>query len=77
MNNNMTWLDLYNFLHERANSIQHIGKFPWNSCVVVHDAENGDEYFCDTYNISDSRGDDRFVLVTNIERIFGENTDGS
>lgn len=37
MTNKMTWLDLYNFLHEQANNIQNIGKFPWQEEVKVFD----------------------------------------
>lgn len=33
----MTWLDLYNFLHEQANAIKNVGKFPWQEEVKVFD----------------------------------------
>jgi len=68
----MTWLDLYNFLHQRANDIKNLGSFDWQAQVVVHDAETGDEHSCDTYYISDNRGDDRFVLITNLEKVFND-----
>ena len=29
--------------------MENIGKLDWNSPVTVHDAETGQEYFCDTY----------------------------
>ena len=70
--NKMTWLDLYNFLNERANNVKAVGTFDWNKPVLVHDANTGDEFSCDTYYISDNRGDDRLVLITNIEQIFNE-----
>lgn len=70
---NMTWLDLYHYLHSQANDIKNIGKFDWNSPVVVHDASTGDEYGCDTWIISTDNSSDRVVLVTNIEMIFTEN----
>lgn len=66
----MTWLELYSFLNDQANSCNNFGKFDWNQNVIIHDAETGDEYGCDTYIISDKRGEDRFVLATNIEKIF-------
>jgi hypothetical protein len=72
--NKMTWLDLYNFLYERANNINAVGTFNWNEPVLVHDANTGDEFSCDTYYISDNRGEDRIVLITNIEKIFQENS---
>lgn len=70
--NGMTWLELYNFLHERANNIKSVGTFNWNEPVLVHDANTGDEFSCDTYYVSDDRSDDRLVLITNIEQIFNE-----
>lgn len=70
--NKMTWLDLYNFLHERANNINALGTFDWGKEILVHDANTGDESFCDTYYISDSRGENRLVLITNIENIFNK-----
>ena len=72
--NKMTWLDLYTFLHERANNIQAVGTFEWNTPILIHDANTGDELTCDTYYVSDSREKDRLVLITNIEKIFEENT---
>jgi len=72
--NKMTWLDLYTFLHERANNIQAVGTFEWNTPILIHDANTGDEFTCDTYYVSDSRKKDRLVLITNIEKIFEENT---
>jgi len=74
---NMTWLDLYNFLHDQANNSKNFGKFPWNEPVSIHDAETGDEFSCETYYISDDRSDDRIVLMINTEAIFGENSNGS
>jgi hypothetical protein len=72
--NKLTWLDLYNFLYERANNVNAVGTFNWNEPVLVHDANTGDEFPCDTYYISDNRGENRIVLITNIEKIFQENS---
>jgi len=66
----MTWLDLYNYLSERANNINAVGTFDWDKPVLIHDANTGDEFSCDTYYVTDNRGSDRFVLITNIENIF-------
>lgn len=49
----ITWLELYNFLHERANNIHAAGTFDWSSPVVIYDAELGEKYYCDTYYIDD------------------------
>ena len=67
---NLTWLDLYNFLHQKANDINTFGKFNWNEPVVIHDAATGDETLCDTWEISDKNSQDRLVLAINIEEIF-------
>ena len=62
--NKMTWLDLYNYLHAQANGLDHLGQFDWNSPVMVHDAETGDEYFCDTYVF-----DKKTTITINIDSI--------
>lgn len=77
--NNMTWLDLYNYLHFQAHDFKNLGKFDWNTPVMIHDASTGDEFTCDTWVISNRsmEGDqDRVVLATNIESIFAENKKG-
>jgi hypothetical protein len=74
--NKMTWLDLYNFLHAQAHDFKNLGKFNWNSPVMVHDADTGEEAYCDTLVVSNrsiDRDEDRIVLATNIESIFAEN----
>lgn len=71
--NNLTWIDLFRFLNERASDVRNLGKFDWSAPVIIHDAETGDEYNCDTYYVSDDRSDkERFVLITNMENIFNE-----
>lgn len=71
--NSITWLELYNFLHKQANDINNVGKFEWNKQVMIHNAETGDEYTCDTWEITDSNGRDRCVMMINIEEIFRDN----
>jgi len=39
MKKQMTWLDLYNFLYEKANDINGEGNFPWQESVQVFDFE--------------------------------------
>lgn len=70
--NNMTWLDLYKFLNDQANNPKNFGSLNWTDPVMIHDAETGDEFNCDTYQITDSRGTDRLVLTINTEKIFDE-----
>lgn len=74
--NNMTWLDLYNFLYHQANDTKSFGKMNWQEPVMVHDANTGNEIGCDTWIVSNSNGKDRLVLATNIESIFVENKGG-
>lgn len=31
----MTWLELYNFLYEKANDLKNIGEFDWQEPVLV------------------------------------------
>ena len=40
----MTWLELYNYLHERANDVKNPGIFPWQDNVEVFDWETLDYY---------------------------------
>jgi hypothetical protein len=63
-NNNMTWLDLYNFLHKNANDAKKFNDMSrfWNQHVMVHNMETDDEYPCDTLIIND-----RLVLSINDE----------
>ena len=70
--NNMTWLDLYNFLYSQANDIKNFGKINWQEPVMIHDANTGDEVHCDTRIVSTDDGEEKLVLVTNLENIFSE-----
>jgi hypothetical protein len=70
--NNMTWLDLYNFLYSQANDVKNFGKINWQEPVMIHDANTGDEIHCDTWIVSTDEGEEKLVLVTNIENIFSE-----
>jgi hypothetical protein len=70
--NNMTWLDLYTFLYNQANDSKNFGKMNWQEPVMVHDANTGDELNCYTWVVSDSNGQDKLVIATNIETIYSE-----
>ena len=65
----ITWLELYNFLHETANNIHKHGTFDWQKDVVIYDNESGEEKTCDTYYLTDFNGSEKFVLMTNMEKI--------
>jgi|688.fasta_scaffold505006_2 hypothetical protein len=65
----MTWLELYNFLHEQANSISKHGTFDWQGEVKVYDAANDELNYCDTYFLTDEKTKvTKFVLMTNVEK---------
>jgi hypothetical protein len=66
----MTWLDLYNFLHKKANDTSNLDEYNWTQQVMIHNTETGDEYPADTWVIANSEGKDRLVLVINDEEIF-------
>ena len=53
--NNMTWLQLYNFLYERANDINNPGSFPWQENVQVFDFETLEYYPTDFIEMPDKK----------------------
>lgn len=53
--NNMTWLDLYNFLHERANDIKNLGDFPWQDPVEAFDFDTLQYYPVDFIQMPDNK----------------------
>ena len=40
----MTWLDLYNYLHDKANNIENIGKYDWQKPVTIFDFNSLSSY---------------------------------
>jgi len=52
---NMTWLQLYNFLYERANDINSGGSFPWQQTVEVFDFETLEYYPTDFIQMPDNK----------------------
>lgn len=64
--NRITWLELYKFLHHQANNINGLGTFDWNKPVSIYDASNGDEFYCDTYYLTD-KNKEKLVLMINIQ----------
>jgi hypothetical protein len=43
----MNWLDLYNFLYERAHDMKNLGQFDWQSEVKVYDNAYGELFNAD------------------------------
>lgn len=64
----MTWLELYNFLHKRANTLSELGTVKWDAEVVAHNAATGEEDSVDIWELSDPIEHDhntRLTLVYN------------
>jgi|TARA_B100001094_G_C18022427_1_gene715852 hypothetical protein len=61
----MTWLDLYNFLHDKANDINNLDQKIWQSKVFVHDAITGEENVCEVYEVTTNDSDQHTCLVYN------------
>ena len=62
----MTWLQLYNLLHDRANTMSKLGTVKWNDDIIVHNAETGEESTVDIWELSGgSNNDSRLTLVYN------------
>jgi hypothetical protein len=51
----MTWLELYNYLYERANDIKNPGFFPWQEEVSVFDFETLGYYPIDFIEMPDGK----------------------
>lgn len=62
----MTWLQLYNLLYDRANTMSKLGTVKWNDDIIVHNAETGEESTVDIWELSEgSNNDSRLTLVYN------------
>jgi hypothetical protein len=51
----MKWIDLYNFLYERANDINNLGQFPWQEEVKVFDFESLEYHSADFIQMPDNK----------------------
>ena len=51
----MKWIDLYNFLYERANDINNLGNFPWQESVEVFDFNSLEYYKADFIQFPDKK----------------------
>ena len=60
----MTWLELYKFLHSKANDVSNLDSKIWDQHVTVHNGETGDEYGCDIIIFEDDP-QKRHVLAFN------------
>jgi hypothetical protein len=69
MKKQMTWLDLYNFLYEKANDINGEGNFPWQESVQVFDFETLEYYSTDFIEMPDDKLSLSIDTAQNMETI--------
>lgn len=62
---NLTWLELYNFLHKQANEVKNIGNFDWNDNVFVYNSDTDETMLCDTFYLGS-----QLVLGINMEENY-------
>lgn len=51
----MKWIDLFQFLNERANDLDNLGNFPWQEEVKVFDFETLEYYSTDFIQMPDNK----------------------
>jgi len=63
----MTWLELYKFLNDSANSLDKVEDMSqfWNQEVFIYDLSDGDKYKCDTLIVDDQ---ELVLSINNEER---------
>jgi len=60
--NKMTWLDLYNFLHQKANDLKNLGSFNWQAPVEVYDDQYGETSKADLIELYDDLGKEQIYI---------------
>ena len=58
----MTWLDLYNFLHQRANDLKNLGSFNWQASVEVYDNKYGETSDANLIELYDDFGNKQIYI---------------
>jgi len=58
----MNWLELYNFLHQRANDLKNLGKFDWQAPVEVYDNQYGETSRADLIELYDDFGKEQIYI---------------
>jgi hypothetical protein len=51
----MKWIDLFQFLNQRANDMKNLGSFPWQEEVEVFDFGSLDYYSADFVEMPDKK----------------------
>jgi len=63
----MTWLELYNVLHRRANDIKNLDSDLWQQEVLCHNAETGEEMEVENFVVNG-----KTVLAFNTNSLYNE-----
>lgn len=53
----MKWIDLFQFLNQKANDIKNLGTFDWQKQVTVYDDHFGGLYDAELIEFFDKNGD--------------------
>lgn len=61
----MTWLELYNILHTKANDVHNLDSEMWQDEVFAHDAETGKEYPVQIIEV-----DGKKVVAFNVDELY-------
>ena len=69
----MKWIDLFEFLNQKANDIHAVGSFPWQENVEVFDFETLEYYPTDFIQMPDNK----ISLSIDTATKNTENTNGS
>jgi len=67
----MKWIDLFQFLNQRANDMKNLGSFPWQEKVVVFDKYLGEFYEADLLQMNDPKFHNLYITIAT--RSDGEN----
>lgn len=59
----MKWIDLFQFLNERANDFKNLGQFDWQSDVKVYDNNYGGKYNADLIELHDLRKPEIYIRI--------------
>ena len=66
----MKWIDLFNFLNKQASNIDNIGKFDWQSNIVVFDKDTAEYYDANLLEFNDAAHNDIYLTIDTNK--FGE-----
>lgn len=63
----MKWIDLFQFLNERANDFKNLGKFDWQANIRVYDNKQGDIYDADLIELHNLKKPEIYIQINSGE----------